>query len=48
MVESTIHLDIPGKRRIESLSRRSYPVQNWALETLDVIRSGTGYTFLDL
>jgi len=48
VVESTIHLDVPGERGMESLSRRSYPVQNWALQTLSVIGSGTRYTFLDL
>jgi hypothetical protein len=48
MVKPAIHLDISCQRRVESLPLRDNPFENGTFQTLGVVRSGTGYAFLDL
>jgi hypothetical protein len=48
MVVASVCLDIPRKGRVQGRVAGSDPVQNYALQTLSIIRPCTGYTPLNL
>jgi hypothetical protein len=48
MIETAVHLDVAGKRRVEGLPPRRDPVNDGALETFRVIRSCAGSALLYL